>query len=310
MEEGFVVYDRMLYPDEQFVCCIGGRVLCAVRYLLGKPGNMDLFSYLRQCRIDYHVLIREHTEDPWFYQPLEIITELGNPVFSREGIRELDGFLKRIGIRLERVEFPGNTDLWNAIKSAFAHTEVLVLNIDQYYHPKSEKFHRQKYAWHALLLKGFCERTGEVLVSDSTHGKEYPLAFEVVQQMCIGSGYLVKRDTAFAGTYPEQNPILFDWDRNFLQPVFCFLKEMREKFSGFADEKELAFYSYGYCYTIKYTIIPFVKMALQTEQDQQSWNIKLLLWEKLSRLLVKMALSGKDLSKRIDQVIQDLVEEP
>lgn len=297
MENQFLVYQSMPCPDEQFVCCIGGRVLCAVRYLREDPADSTLFSFLNRCKIRYQPLSKTQMEDPWFYQPLEILTGRGNPVFSREGVQEFDGFLRGMGLRIARVEIPSPSGLWEVIGSSFARREVLILNIDQYYHPKSEKYHRQRYAWHALLLKGLCPETREVLVSDSAHGKEYSLPFDTVCEMCIGSGYLIGRSSQPPLPLPPE--IRLSWEEQFSNPVSLFLKEMEETLPRLIHKEDISFFSYGYCYTVKYTVIPFLKMALREREGQEDWNGELLRWERLSRLLMKMALSGKNISEKI-----------
>ena len=298
MEESFLVYQSMPYPDEPFVCCIGGRVLCAVRYLLGDPTDSTLFSLLNRCRIRYRSLSKNQLEDPWFYQPLEIVTSREEPVFSRQGILELDSFLQQMGLQMTRVEIKFPSQLWEIICSAFSHEQVLILNIDQYYHPKSEKYHCQKYAWHALLLKGVCLQTKEILVSDSAHGKEYSLPFDTVCEMCIGSGYLVGHRSRSSITSVPTG-ICLSWEQQFSQPVSHFLQEMGNAFPKLTEKKDLEFFGYGYCYTVKYTVIPFLKMALREKGDRKDWKAAILQWEQLSRILMKSALSGKNNSEKL-----------
>ncbi len=302
MEQDYIVYHELSHPDEQFVSCIGGRVLCAVRYLLEDPDNSALFSYLRQCRLCYLPLTEARMEDPWYYQPLEILTAQGNAVFSREGIRELDFFMQGLGLRIQSVELPDPKTLFSAINRAFVQNAVLVLNIDQYYHPKSEKYHKQKNAWHALLLKGFCPKSGEVLISDSAHGKEYLLPFSAIAQMCIGSGYLLTKE--------DREPVssrswAFDWEQQFEAPVSRFLTEIRDKLSRECNPQRTEYLGYGYCYTIKYAVIPFLKMAVNEESEQDQWKTRLKAFEHLSTLLLKTAVSKTCSWVKIGHVISD-----
>lgn len=319
------IYDRLPYPTEQFYSCIGGRLLCAFRYFQKDQTSLELFPFLLLCKLKATSLLEggqikgRFLEDPSYFRAVELTTPDGEKIFSLEGIPFLNKYLEKYSMtfRAQR-EIPANS-LMEQVRREFELGHVVILGIDQYYHTKSEKYHKQKNAYHALLIKGIQDSRECVIASDSLYHHEYEISYEDLQRMSIGTMYTVACEEAEPAKTADMPMIFLKLQGQYnMQSVldFCFA-EMKMCFATYQGDI-LKWILYGYVHNLKYVLLPYLKARKYLFQglgrNMQGVG-KLLelceesqaLWDRFLVLLIRSANTGNGVDKltqRINAIIE------
>lgn len=305
-----IKYEKIEKPDQKFNSCVEGRILTVFNFLTGqKKRTSDLYLFLCQCALYYDPITTyelEHMTDFWYYQPLGLSVKNEYSISSDRGFCDLGNFMKRYGVFGVKKHYFSENELLNHLIVCLKNEIIPIALIDQFNFRKSDKYHKQKDAIHALLLYGIDLEKEMFWVLDSGNKGEYTISFDELIEASVN-------DVIYMGKIKNQQVIEEGHERPFFSPFENMKMEIiscHERIKFLMEIKNLAlskdkYIAYGGCsVTIKYRVLPYFVKSCRTMPECMN-NILYELeinWELLSKILLKIFYC-----ERLNSEIGDLI---
>lgn len=163
-------------PSVIFLNCLGSYFYSIIELLGGESYIYQLLLYLAKgtlCykQLDMNMIRKKYQNNPWGYQPVQIINSNGKLVSINDDF--LKYIFENLGISTRFTNVNQKKDLWDILKSVKDKKVFVVCAVDEYYLPTKTFFFQKRHNKHFLLIRSvdYSENIVEVIDSECTEPK-------------------------------------------------------------------------------------------------------------------------------------------
>lgn len=317
---------NLTFPDTMFINCTASYVVSAYNYFCDIKSKNDIFYFLLSCDLRYLPIdIRKAREqfnnNPWGFQLVKVYNSDGIPLFQNTSFLDFLLFLeKSFDIKAEVVSNHEDINIIDCIISQFKKRAAVIISIDEYFNPKSERFYNIAHNNHSLLIKKIDYLVEMFEVIDSESSEVYMIDFKDVEsatKKSVFNNYHITLLCEKFTNYLEEHEKFID---------MLLKKKFPELLKDFSEGISYYFFNYPYNvdyiykgvhFSILFKIIPFIKMRTdffsknifvkeETYSFIKTTNTLLDLWNNLSYIMLRGKYNNNYSIKLVLKRLEDI----